>query len=446
MASYSCPALFISAPASGQGKTTVTAALARYYKNQGLNVHVFKTGPDFLDPMILEHASGNPVYQLDLWMTGESECRQLLSNAARVADLILVEGVMGLFDGDPSSADLAKTFGIPIIAIIDSTAMAQTFGAIAYGLVNYRKDIPFHGIIANNVANTNHGEMLSESILQGIHYAGGLKRSEQITLPHRHLGLHQASEIKNLDMQLDTMAAIIGDSLDTALPSPVEFKTQEKFPVNKSLNGICIGVAKDDAFSFIYQANIDLLESMGARLEYFSPLNDSQLPNVDCLWLPGGYPELFLETLASNHEMKQTLQAHHDAGKPLLAECGGMLYLMESLTNKKGQKKPMASILQGQAVMKEKLTALGMQSVEFPEGEVRGHTFHHSALETEIRPTLFSIKQRTGKQGEAVYKVKNTVASYIHFYFPSCPEVIASIFKPENTKELYHHPAMGVEV
>ncbi|MDP2266538.1 MAG: cobyrinate a,c-diamide synthase, partial [Thiobacillus sp.] len=151
-----CPALFVSAPASGQGKTTVTAALARRYRDRGLCVRVFKTGPDFLDPMILERASGNPVYQLDLWMGGAAHCRQLLYDAAGDADLILIEGVMGLFDGNPSSADLAREFGIPILAVIDASAMAQTFGAVAHGLATYRAGLPFAGVLANRVGSAAH--------------------------------------------------------------------------------------------------------------------------------------------------------------------------------------------------------------------------------------------------------------------------------------------------
>ena len=158
-----CSALFIAAPASGQGKTTVTAALARHHRDQGRVVRVFKTGPDFLDPMMLERASGAPVYQLDLWMGGEAHCRQLLYNAAGEADLILIEGVMGLFDGTPSSADLAALFDIPVLAVIDGSAMAQTFGAIAHGLAHYRAGLPFAGVLANRVASESHYQMLADS-------------------------------------------------------------------------------------------------------------------------------------------------------------------------------------------------------------------------------------------------------------------------------------------
>jgi len=184
-----CPALFIAAPASGQGKTTVTAALAAHHRGQGRRVRVFKTGPDFLDPMILERASAAPVYQLDLWMGGEEHCRQLLQAAAAEADLILIEGVMGLFDGDCSSADLAALFGIPIVVVIDGSAMAQTFGALAHGLATYRPGLPFAGVFANRLAGERHYEMLAESLPSGLASFGWLPRNADIALPERHLGL-----------------------------------------------------------------------------------------------------------------------------------------------------------------------------------------------------------------------------------------------------------------
>jgi cobyrinic acid a,c-diamide synthase len=163
-----CPALLVAAPASGQGKTTVTAALARLYSRKGKRVRVFKCGPDFLDPMVLARASGAPVHQLDLWMIGEQQSRRLLWEAAAEADLILIEGVMGLFDGSPSAADLARCFGVPIMAVIDGSGMAQTFGAMAYGLAYYQPDLPFSGVLANRVGSARHGEILRDCLPPGI--------------------------------------------------------------------------------------------------------------------------------------------------------------------------------------------------------------------------------------------------------------------------------------
>ena len=430
--SHHCPALLISASSSGQGKTTVTAALARYHRNQGRKVRVFKTGPDFLDPMILEQASGSPVYQLDLWMGGAEHCQSLLHEAAADADLILIEGVMGLFDGTTSSADLAKQFNIPVLAVIDSTAMAQTFGAIAYGLANYDTALPFWGVVANRVASDNHRDMLQESMAgkDGLSLVASLARSKDdndFSLPSRHLGLHQANEIENLDARLDRAAQALQFENET-LPAPVEFTKPDKDPLEQLLLGKRIAVARDQAFSFIYRANLDLLQKMGAELRFFSPLKDSALPEADSIYLPGGYPELFLSELAANESLKKAIRAHADANKPIVAECGGMLYLLDSLTDKQGQQAQMLGILPGDAVMQGKLSNLGLHSAPLPEGDIRGHTYHHSSMQTELEPVGFTQPTRKRGKPEALLRSKQVRASYLHLYLPSNPEAGARLF------------------
>ena len=334
-----CPALFIAAPASGQGKTTITAALARHHRNNGRKVRVFKTGPDFLDPMILEQASGQPVYQLDLWMGDEEHCRQLLFEAAGDADLILIEGVMGLFDGECSSADLAMLFSIPVLAVIDGSAMAQTFGAIAHGLATYRTGLPFAGVFANRVAGERHYQMLAESLPQGMGAFGWLARDAEITLPERHLGLVQADEIDDLDARINQAAAAL-NGIHATLPAPIAFTAPAATSnITPLLQGVRIAVARDAAFAFIYRANLDALRALGAEIKFFSPLEARELPDVDALYLPGGYPELHLDQLAANHTMKAAICAHHAAHKPIVAECGGMLYLLESLADVHGRRR-----------------------------------------------------------------------------------------------------------
>ncbi len=433
-----CPALLISAPASGQGKTTVTAALARYYRDRGLRVRVFKTGPDFLDPMILERASGNPVYQLDLWMGGEEHCRSLLYEAAGAADLILIEGVMGLFDGDNSSADLAARFGLPVLAVIDGSAMAQTFGAVAHGLATYRKDLPFAGVLANRLAGERHHRVLAESLPPGLPLLGWLPRATEIALPERHLGLTQATEIADLDMRIERAAASLVMTNDT-LPAPAEFapvtepRMQTVTPP-KRLAGVRIACARDAAFSFLYRANLDLLGALGAELLFFSPLADHTLPEVDALYLPGGYPELHLAELEDNRTMADAIRAHHAAGKPIVAECGGMLYLLESLTDVHGRRAKLLSLLPGHAVMQERLASLGMHCVALPEGTVRGHTFHYSRMESPLAPVAWSEGARAGRRGEPVYRLGRLHAAYLHLYFPSNPEAAARLFMPDATR------------
>lgn len=426
---HTCTALFIAAPASGQGKTTVTAALARHYRQQGLRVRVFKTGPDFLDPMILQQASGAPVYQLDLFMGGEAHCRELLYAAAGEADLLLIEGVMGLFDGEPSSADLAVCFGIPVMAVIDGAAMAQTFGALAYGLAHYRRGLPFAGVFANRVAGERHCAMLAESLPDGLPLLGWLARDADIALPERHLGLVQAAEIADLDARIERAADAL-QGIAPTLPAPVTFTHQASSAPARLLSGVRIAVAQDAAFAFLYRANLDLLTAMGAELHFFSPLADTGLPLADALYLPGGYPELHLAALAANTGMKAAIYAHHAANKPLVAECGGLLYLLESLTNKAGESAPMVGLLQGNATLQPRLANLGLHSVSLPQGEIRGHTFHYSRLETPMQAIATSVSKRAGGRGEAVYQVGRLHASYLHLYFPSNPVVTAQLFAP----------------
>jgi len=427
-----CHALFISAPASGQGKTTVTAALARYHRDRGRRVRVFKTGPDFLDPMILERASGEPIYQLDLWMGGEDHCRQLLYEAAGEADLILIEGVMGLFDGNPCSADLATLFNIPVMAVIDSTAMAQTFGALALGLAGYRSELPFAGVFANRVASQSHYQMLAESIPPELTSFGWLARDADITLPERHLGLLQAIEIDNLDERIEKAAAAL-NGVGDVMPETVNFETrtfskQSKVSYPLHLKGVRIGVARDQAFAFLYRSNLDILVEMGAEIKFFSPLNDSVLPDVEALYLPGGYPELHLDSLAANELMKADICAHHAAGKAIVAECGGMLYLLDSLTDTEGRNGSMVGLLPGKAEMQARLTNLGLHSVALPEGEFRGHTFHHSRMQCDIEPVAYSESARHHGTPEPIFRQGKLTASYLHFYFPSSPEASACLF------------------
>jgi len=421
-----CPALLVGAPASGQGKTTVTAALARRHVQAGRRVRLFKCGPDFLDPMILETASGAPVQQLDLFMAGEDECRRLLHAAACEADLILVEGVMGLFDGDPSAADLAARFGLPVLAVIDGSAMAQTFGALAHGLATYRSDLRVVAALANRVGSAAHAAMLRDSLPAPMRWAGFLPRDEAVTLPERHLGLVQPGEVGDLAARIDRAAASLGEEA-LWLPDPVPFAAGPRSAPPPLLAGRRIAIARDAAFAFLYPANIACLEEMGAKLAFFSPLYDLALPECDALWLPGGYPELHLQGLSRNEAMRAAIRAHHACGKPILAECGGMLYCLDRLDDGNGDRGDMLALMPGRATMQRRLAALGLQSADLPGGTVRGHSFHYSRLETPLVPHGHARNGRGG-EGEAIYRHGALWASYMHAYFPSCPAAVAHIF------------------
>lgn len=424
-----CPALFLTACSSGQGKTTVVAALARHHRRLGRRVRVFKTGPDFLDPMILARASGAEVGPLDLWMVGEALCRRKLYEAAGEADLILVEGAMGLFDGSPSGADLAETFGLPVAALIDARGMGQTFGALALGLASYRPSLRFSGIAANQVGSARHAEMIAAGLPESVRYLGAIPRLTEAALPSRHLGLVQAAEIADLDCRLDAAADHLTGLALAELPEPVAFAPPESEPepLQPWLAGCRIAVARDAAFSFIYADNLRLLEVLGAELSFFSPLADPDV-SADAIYLPGGYPELHLQALAANTGMKRALRAHVEAGRLLYAECGGMLYLLDHLTDKTGQGADLAGLLPGRGRMQARLAGLGMQSLDTPLGRLRGHSFHHSTMETPVVPVAFSQLQRDGQPGEPVYRLGSLQASYLHLYFPSAPRAAAALF------------------
>lgn len=427
-----CPAVLVSAPASNQGKTTATAALARWHRQQGLRVRVFKTGPDFLDPMILARACGQPVHQLDLWMGGEDHCREMLYQAACESDLILVEGVMGLHDGEASSASLALRFGLPVLAVIDGSAMAQTFGAIALGLATYRPGLVMAGVLANRVGSDSHAQMLRESLPAGMAWFGALPRNEAYGMPSRHLGLVQAEEIADLEQRIEQAAQALG-RLSPALPAPVNFAAPElssNVTSSKGLQGVRIAVARDAAFSFLYHANLETLRALGAELRFFSPMEDSALPEADSLYLPGGYPELHLDALSGNTAMKAAIRDHHAQGKPLVAECGGMLYLLESLTDVQGRSAPMLGLIEGSAVLQKRFVNLGMHSVELPEGLMRGHTFHHARMDSAMTPVCATQAQRQSGQAEAVYRAGRLHASFLHLYFPSNPSAASALFAP----------------
>ncbi len=429
-----CPALMISAPASGQGKTSLTAAIATQARRRGRRVRVFKTGPDYLDPMILERASGAPVYQLDLFMGGLAHCQTLLAQAAAEADLILVEGVMGLFDGDPSSADLAAAFGLPVLAVLDASAMAQTFAALATGLARYRSDIRVAGVVANRVGSESHARMVAQGLPQDLPLVAALRRQPELSLPERHLGLVQALELPGLEAQLQAWAdaweagCALGQGLEAAL-APVDFQAPARVDHGQPLAGRRIAIARDACFSFIYPANLDCLRELGAALCFFSPLAGEDLPDCDALWLPGGYPELHAQALAAHPRFFADLRRHQAAGKPLLAECGGLLVLLEQLVDADGKTWPLAGLLPGSGHMQARLSALGLQSITWPEGELRGHSFHYSTMETPLPAIAQAANPNGGKTREPLYQQGAIRASYIHHYFHANPAAVAQFFR-----------------
>ena len=421
-----CPALMIAAPASGQGKTMVTAALARLHRRQGRRVKVFKCGPDFLDPQIHAVASESPCENLDFRMGGEADVAWRLARAAQENDVILIEGVMGLFDGDPSAADLARRYNLPILVVIDGSAMAKSFGAIALGMKTYQPDTRVVGALANCVGSAYHAKLLEESLPEGVAWFGALPRNADSALPERHLGLLPAAEIENLAQRIDQLADRMAETAAAQLPPPASFPAASTPKLNQRLQGKRVAIAQDAAFCFAYPANLECLKALGAELVFFSPLHDATLPDCDAVWLPGGYPELHSDTLAANRSMINSLQQHINAEKPMLAECGGMIALATSLVDTDGQSHPLTGILPGIVTMQKKLAALGMQSLAEPTGNLGGHTFHYSTFECPLIPVAHTIDAHQ-RQSEAVYRVHRLTATYFHAYFPSAPDTVAAL-------------------
>jgi cobyrinic acid a,c-diamide synthase len=430
-----CPAILVAAPASGQGKTTVAAALARLHTRAGRRVRAFKCGPDFLDPHWLALATGHPVHNLDLWMTGEDDARARLHEAAGQADLIVVEGVMGLFDGEPSAADLAQRFGLPVLAVIDASAMAGTFGALAFGLRHFRPGLPWAGVLANRVGSERHAQMLREALAgDEAQFLGAVMRDAAFSLPERHLGLTVAAELPDALARLDAAADALsrtplgrmeGDALGRW---SVAFDVPAEVPVDAHLlTGKTIAIARDAAFCFIYPANLDVLCALGAELVFFSPLANEPLPPCDAVWLPGGYPELHTDALAAATRTRDGLRAHAQAGRPVWAECGGMMPLFDQMMSSDGHAAATWGLLPGQVLMQKRLAALGPQQLPLPAGTLRGHTFHYSRCETPLQPVRHAERARGGA-GEAVYRVGPVQASYFHAWFPSSPAAAASLF------------------
>ena len=330
--------------------------------------------------------------------------------------------------------------------------MAQTFGALAYGLQQYQKDLTIAGVVANKIASKGHGEMVKESLPKSINWFDYMLKDPEITLAERHLGLVQAQELQNIDDKIALAAQQIADNSLKTLPAPVDFDYQEETPqVNKNLQGKTIIVAKDLAFSFLYQANLSLLTESGANLVYTSPLNDAELPAGDALYIPGGYPELYAEKLSNNHSFINSLKNFHQQNKPILAECGGMLYLLSELNTIDEQNYQMAGLLSGSGTMNKKLTAIGLQSAdisqislkhssgaakasnnnqikELKQQHIRGHSFHYSSATINEQPVGHSIFHPRNRQAEAIYHKNNLLASYMHWYFPSNPEFIKAFF------------------
>ncbi len=436
---------------SGCGKTTVSLALMTALARRSLTVQPFKIGPDFIDPGLHTVATGRQSHNLDGWMLGRDVCRSMYARYSWDADISVVEGVMGVFDGASgseetgSTAEMAKWLGMPVLLVVDARSMARSVAALVRGFVTFDPDLRIIGVLFNRVGTERHRELIWEAMThcdgcQDIPILGFLPRNEKVELPERHLGLYTADEGVLGPRRLEALADWAESNIEIGrllnlLPHPrlVDASVAAPPPVHR----VRIGVARDRAFCFYYPENLRILEACGAELVFFSPLRDSALPkNIGGLYIGGGYPELHAATLSSNVEMRRAVLAFARSGHPVYAECGGFMYLMDELRTEEGPY-PMTGVFQMQCGMGRGLRSLGYREVVTREASLfgpawtmlRGHEFHYSdRLDDDAEARyIYKIMDRRGwlpvREG---FARDNVLASYVHVHFGSNPRAAAA--------------------
>ena len=436
------PRLVIASPFSGSGKSTITSGLMAFLSRSRV-VQGFKIGPDYIDPGYHTHATGRISRNLDTWMIPEEKVIKSFARALTGADLALIEGVMGLYDGydsfseTGSTAQAAKLLGSPVILVMDVSKMARSAAALAQGYKQFDPGLNLAGVICNRVGSSYHARIVREAIeVSGIPVLGCIPRSEELVIPERHLGLKLAEErLNEVNRLLDTCSRIFEENLDlqhlleiagNAPPLEVNLPPSPAFTGDR----IRIATARDEAFCFYYEENFDLLRKAGADIVFFSPLKEKELPtDVAGIYLGGGYPEIYASQLAANTSMKQAIKNAAEKNIPLYAECGGLMFLSEYLLDLQGHKFEMLGILPGTTQMVPKLS-MGYREITtlkdtclLPQGMgARGHEFHYSHwLRSENQDRFaYSAKGRfSQKPFQEGFAHGNLLASYVHLHFGS---------------------------
>jgi len=440
MAERTIPRLLVAGVSSNVGKTTVTVALARALRARGLRVAMFKCGPDYLDPTYHRRASGLPSHNLDGWMMGEHAVRATFLEATRDADIALIEGVMGLYDGasptsiEGSSAEIARWLDAPVLLVLDAAGMARSVAALAHGFATFEPGVRVAGLFCNRVGSASHLALLKQACPEPPVLGGMLAATTQ-RFPSRHLGLHAADQAVT-DDDLDVWATRLAEHTDVARILAVAESAPPlaapAAPATRPSARCRIGVAQDEAFSFYYPYNLRLLEQLGAELVPFSPLRDAVLPDVDGLYVGGGYPELYAVRLSENRALHAALRALAARGRPIYAECGGLMFLSEGIVTLDGVRHAMAGLVPGTAIMQPRLAALGYVEVTTAASSIlgpaglafRGHQFRYSQLEGSGGPTRYQVRtRRTGKVADEGYGEGSVLASYVHAHWASNPAV-----------------------
>ncbi|WP_263382084.1 cobyrinate a,c-diamide synthase [Granulicella arctica] len=470
--------LLIAGTASGVGKTTVVLALLAAIVKRGQVVQAFKGGPDFLDTGHHARISGRAARNLDTWMLTEEANRTLFREATSDVDAVVVEGMMGLFDGKSgisetgSSAEIAKLLKLPVVLVLDAAKSARSIAAVVLGFELFDPQLVISGVILNRCASERHFKMLQTAIDASCKtpVLGWLPRNPEITIPERHLGLQTVEEAVSDECATKelthVLAALAEKHFDLERILALEY-VEEVTPLHTAtwepeLSAVRIGVARDRAFSFYYENNFDLLRKQGAVLISFSPLNDAQLPsNLDALYFGGGYPELYAEQLSKNLSLLQDIRTFSALGGLIYAECGGMIYLSRQLTTSDGKDHEMVGVLPFAMEMTNKLVRFGYVTVEFtqncllgPSGTtIRGHSFHYSHI-TKVSPTEtsyrvhYSLSDREELEG---YGVGNTLASYVHLHFMANPLVAMHLVEAARRTQVRYdgaslHPMNAPEI
>jgi cobyrinic acid a,c-diamide synthase len=439
-ASLHIPRLLIGGVSSGAGKTTFTIGLCRALRRQGLQVAMFKCGPDYLDPTYHRLASGRTAHNLDSWLMGEAALLETFTRNAVTADIALIEGVMGLYDGASpteltgSSAEIAEILHAPIALVCDASGMARSVAALAHGFATFEPGLALGALICNRIGSAGHLELLKRASTR-IPVLGGLLDDATAALPERHLGLHTADELDSEPL-LEAWADRVEQHCD--LPALLALARSAPpltaaAPAGAPPEPRCrIAIAQDAAFHFYYDANLRLLERAGAELVPFSPIRDPTLPEADGVYLGGGYPELHAAALAANSSMRAALCAHAEAGKPIYAECGGLMYLADALVTLDGTRHAMLGLIPGTATMRPSLQALGYVEVETrdptplgPAGtRFRGHQFRYSSFETSAAPERYALRtKRNGHFSIEGYGRGAILGSYVHAHWASNPGI-----------------------
>ena len=438
------PRVLLCAPKSGSGKTLITCALLRALVKKGFNPCAFKCGPDFIDPMFHKTVLGVPSRNLDLVMGDEKTVRKALVAGSEKADVGVIEGVMGFYDGlvlkegTGSSYDLCVKTGTPAILVVDAKGMSRSVIALIKGYMEYGENRVIRGVILNRVTDSMADE-LSELIEKelGIPVVAHLPNLKKKMFESRHLGLIMPSEIPGVLELIDEVAEELIKRLDMDALMELAGKA-ENIDAPKAKDyprfDVTVGVARDEAFCFYYEENLELLEKMGARIKFFSPIHDKKLPEVSRLLIGGGYPELYAKELAENITMRESIKEAAKEGMPILAECGGFLYLQERLMNKDGEIYDMCSVLEGSSYMTDKLSHFGYVSLcacednpYLKEGEnIRGHEFHY--YDTSDNGKSVIVRKLSGqKEWMGYQKAGNVFAGFAHLFYPSC-EILAERF------------------